>query len=85
MFDFPLTQEQLADATGPTPVHTDRTLQSLRKDDLIQLSARSRTVLDWQGLSEVADFDELPGPVAQPRSERRASGSIRPSTRSCNP
>ena len=58
-FDFPLTQEQLADATGLTAVHTNRTLQSLRKEGIIQLTARSLTVLDWDRLSEVADFDEL--------------------------
>ena len=59
VYDFPLTQEQLADATGLTAVHTNRTLQSLRKEGLIQLTARSLTVLDWDRLSEVADFDEL--------------------------
>ena len=32
--DFPSTEEQLADATGMTPVHTNRTLQSLRRDGL---------------------------------------------------
>lgn len=58
-FDFPLTQEQLADATGLTAVHTNRTLQSLRRDGLIQLSSRALTVLDWEGLKEVGDFDEL--------------------------
>jgi len=58
-FDFPLTQEQLADATGLTSVHTNRTLQSLRKDGLIQLTAKSLTVLDWNRLREVGDFDEL--------------------------
>ena len=58
-FDFPLTQEQLADATGLTAVHTNRTLQSLRKDGLIQLTGRSLTVLDWDRLCEVAEFDEL--------------------------
>lgn len=58
-FDFPVTQEQLADATGLTSVHTNRTLQSLRKEGLIQLTARALTVLDWDGLSEVGDFDEL--------------------------
>jgi hypothetical protein len=40
-------------------VHTNRTLQSLRKDGLIQLSSRSLIVLDWERLKEVADFDEL--------------------------
>jgi len=59
MFDFPITQEQLADCTGLTAVHTNRTLQSLRKDGLIQLTARTLTVLDWDGLREVGDFDEL--------------------------
>jgi CRP-like cAMP-binding protein len=58
-FDFPLTQEQLADATGLTAVHTNRTLQSLRKDGLVQLTGRSLTVLDWDRLCEVAEFDEL--------------------------
>jgi len=59
MFDFPVTQEQLADATGLTSVHTNRTLQSLRRDGLIQLTARSLTVLDWEGLRNAGDFDEL--------------------------
>ena len=59
LFDFPITQEQLADATGLTPVHTNRTLQALRKDGLIQLSARSLKILDWEGLKSAADFDEL--------------------------
>jgi CRP-like cAMP-binding protein len=57
--DFPLTQEQLADATGLTPVHTNRTLQSLRREKLIRLDARSLTVLDWDKLREAGDFDEL--------------------------
>jgi CRP-like cAMP-binding protein len=58
-FEFPLTQEQLADATGLTPVHTNRTLQTLRKNGLIELTGRSLKVLDWEGLREVGDFDEL--------------------------
>ena len=58
-FDFPVTQEQLADATGLTPVHTNRTLQALRKDGLIQLTGGSLTVLDWDGLVAAGDFDEL--------------------------
>ena len=59
LFDFPLTQEQIADCTGLTAVHTNRTLQSLRRDGLIQLTARSLSVLDWDGLRAVGDFDEL--------------------------
>src|SRR6185437_11568144 len=59
MFDFPITQEQLADATGLTPVHTNRTLQALRRDELIQLTSGSLKILNWKALREAADFDEL--------------------------
>lgn len=59
IYDFPLTQEQLADATGLTAVHNNRTLQSLLKEGLIQLNAKSLTVLDWDGPRSVGDFDEL--------------------------
>jgi len=57
-YQFPLTQDQLADATGLTPVHTNRTLQSLRKDGLISLSSGSLKVLDWERLRDVGDFSE---------------------------
>jgi CRP-like cAMP-binding protein len=55
---FPLTQDQLADATGLTPVHTNRTLQTLRRDGLIALSSNALTVLDWERLREAGDFNE---------------------------
>lgn len=58
MYDFPVTQEQIADATGLTAVHTNRTLQSLRKDGLISLSSSRLTILDWDGLREIGDFNE---------------------------
>jgi CRP-like cAMP-binding protein len=58
-YEFPLTQEQLADATGLTSVHTNRTLQRLRRDGLIHLNSGSLRILDWEGLREAADFDEL--------------------------
>jgi CRP-like cAMP-binding protein len=58
-FDLPLTQEQLADATGLTSVHTNRTLQRLRRDGLIHLNSGSLKILDWHKLREAGDFDEL--------------------------
>jgi CRP-like cAMP-binding protein len=58
MFDFPLTQEQIADATGLTAVHTNRTLQALRKDGLISLAANRLTIRNWKGLADVGDFTE---------------------------
>jgi CRP-like cAMP-binding protein len=57
--EFPLTQEQLGDATGLTAVHTNRVLQSLRQEGLISLTSRTLTVLDWAALKEVGEFNEL--------------------------
>ena len=58
MFDFPLTQEHIADATGLTAVHTNRILQTLRKSALISLTASKLTILDWDALAEAGDFSE---------------------------
>ena len=58
MYDFPFTQEQIADATGLTAVHTNRTLQSLRRDGLIRLGMSKLTILDWEALADVGDFNE---------------------------
>ena len=55
--DFPLTQNDLADATGLTAVHVNRTLQELRKDGLIELERKQLHVLDMQRLKEVAMFN----------------------------
>lgn len=56
-FDLPLTQEELADAAGLTPVHTNRVLQRLRKAALIELGGRVLTVLDVVALRRAAGFD----------------------------
>jgi len=58
MLDFPITQEQIADATGLTAVHTNRTLQALRRSGLITLTASKLTILDWDALAEAGDFSE---------------------------
>jgi len=56
-FPFPLTQEELADATGMTTVHVNRMLQQLRSQGLIDLTGRVLTVLDPKGLQRVAKYD----------------------------
>lgn len=56
-FPFPITQEDLADATGMTPVHANRTLQQLRADGLVELRKGVLTVLDPAGLKEVARYE----------------------------
>ena len=54
--ELPMTQEQLADATGLTPVHVNRVLKSLEREGLITRSRRSLSFPDWRRLREVADF-----------------------------
>ena len=57
ILDLPITQEELADATGMTPVHINRTLQRLRKDGLIELGSGTLYVPDVQALRRSCDFD----------------------------
>ncbi len=56
-FPFLLTQEELADATGMTPVHVNRMLQQLRTQGLIDLTGRVLTILDAKELQRVAQYD----------------------------
>jgi CRP-like cAMP-binding protein len=58
--DFPITvtQDQLADALGLTPVHVNRTLQALRAERLVRTGHKRIEVLDWDGLTACADFQE---------------------------
>lgn len=56
-YELPMTQEQLADSTGLTPVHVNRTIKSLEAEGLIhRTSARSIHIGDWRRLAEVGDF-----------------------------
>jgi CRP-like cAMP-binding protein len=55
--ELPVTQSELADATGMSTVHVNRTLQTLRAHKLIQLKTGSLTILDWDGLKRAGDFD----------------------------
>ena len=56
-YDFPLTQRELAECLGLTPVHANRTLQELRRRGLIALENREVSILDRSGLESVAEFD----------------------------
>jgi CRP-like cAMP-binding protein len=57
-FELPLTQELIADAIGLTPVHVNRTMQHLRTEGLIATSGRTITILDFDRLRAVAEFDD---------------------------
>ena len=56
-FNLPLTQLDLADATGLTSVHVNRMLRQLREDELLTLRGGEATILDWERLQKVAEFD----------------------------
>jgi CRP-like cAMP-binding protein len=56
-FTFPVTQMDMADATGLSTVHLNRTLQELRGSGLITLRDRNLTVHDFQALSNTAMFN----------------------------
>ena len=56
-FPFPVSQAELGDATGLTPVHVNRTMQKLRADGLISTCGTDIVVEDWNGLVEEGSFD----------------------------
>jgi CRP-like cAMP-binding protein len=55
--DLPMTQNELADATGISTVHVNRVLQELRGNGLIVLRGNRLEVLDWDQLRQIGDFD----------------------------
>ena len=54
---FPLTQDELSDATGMTPVHVNRVLRQLRDDGMIELRGKVLKVLDFKRLSRAAQYE----------------------------
>jgi len=63
-FDLPLTQEQVADVLGLTPVHVNRTLQNLRAQGLLETRGRTVTIRSMAALAQVGEFD--PGYLHRP-------------------
>jgi CRP-like cAMP-binding protein len=57
-YELPMTQEQLADATGLTPVHVNRILQGLSREGLIKRDRRFIAIPDWEALRRVGGFSE---------------------------
>jgi CRP-like cAMP-binding protein len=56
-FEFPITQQDLADALGLSSVHVNRTVQDLRIRGLISWDGTTARILDWDGLAALAEFD----------------------------
>ena len=57
-YELPMTQEQLADATGLTAVHVNRVLKALQADGLINRSRRNISFPDWRRMRDEADFNK---------------------------
>jgi len=55
-FAFPLTQEEIGDATGLTAVHVNRMIRALVEDGLIARQANQLTILNQERLAEVASY-----------------------------
>jgi CRP-like cAMP-binding protein len=56
-FHLPLTQSDIAAATGLSVVHVNRTLGELRRMQLISLANKTLHILDLKGLKSVALFN----------------------------
>jgi CRP-like cAMP-binding protein len=55
---LPLTQAELADALGLTPVHINRILQEMRRDELITLAHHRLRLRNVERLQEIAGFNQ---------------------------
>jgi CRP-like cAMP-binding protein len=56
-FYLPLSQGEMADVLGLSLVHMNRVIQTLRRERLISWSNQTITILDWERLKDVAEFD----------------------------
>jgi CRP-like cAMP-binding protein len=56
-YQLPMTQEQIADAAGLTPVHVNRVLKELGRLGLIVREKRAISIPDWDRLRHIGDFN----------------------------
>lgn len=56
-YALPLTQTDLAECLGLTPVHVNRVLRELRERGLVEFRSRRVAITDLAGLEAAAEFD----------------------------
>ncbi|MFK0692828.1 Crp/Fnr family transcriptional regulator [Mesorhizobium sp. IMUNJ 23033] len=56
-FYLPISQAELADVLGLSAVHMNRVIGALRKSGVISWANHVVTILDWQRLTDIAEFD----------------------------
>lgn len=54
---LPLLQRELADILGYSPIHVNRAVRDLRDRGLIRWLGADITIIDWNGLAQLARFD----------------------------
>jgi len=57
-FDLPMSQQKIADATGMTSVHVNRTLRTLCDEGALARDGRKIRISDWKTLQRIAEFDQ---------------------------
>ena len=57
---LPMSQVDIADATGITTVHVNRTLRAMQMQGLIRRHRRNIHIPDWRALTRIAEFRPLP-------------------------
>jgi CRP-like cAMP-binding protein len=70
---LPITQQDIADSLGLSVVHANRVLQELRKQKLIELKSRTLTVLDWERLRIIGEFEPEYLHLADNKTEEQPS------------
>jgi len=75
-FQAPLTQKLIADALGLTTIHVNRTLRCLRLDKYVAMKGRKVTIIDFDALSLLSDFEN-----SYLGEDARALGGVAPCRR----
>jgi CRP-like cAMP-binding protein len=74
-FDFPVTQEMLADSLGLSVVHVNRTLRSLREDGMVTVWSGRVTISDLGRLMALAGIEDAPYLVNHMGARRMNGGN----------
>ncbi len=57
-YHLPMTQAELADALGLTPVHLNRVIRALEVDGLLIRTKRDLSFPEWERMRDLADFND---------------------------
>lgn len=57
-FYMPMNQSRIGEAMGLSSVHTNRVIQSLRREELISFRQKTLEILDWPRIKSFAGFEE---------------------------